>query len=182
MKVYGALLWSLGKVIDTPEVTRVYVGSFWSEPIKNPDTKELLEVEMSDLFTDLANLPRMGAVRKINDIVKRMRKIRCHAAILDHLRMSMPSVFGKDKKKKELLSDLPSVFRAVMKQYEIPVGDFPDLEKFKRDLAPMDFMSLPKIKGKRMGHGKRMKALDEALNVKIPEMLYKIPGMKREGM
>ena len=27
MRVYGALMWSLGKVIDTPEVSRVYIGT-----------------------------------------------------------------------------------------------------------------------------------------------------------
>jgi hypothetical protein len=26
MRVYGALMWSLGKVLNTPEVTRVYIG------------------------------------------------------------------------------------------------------------------------------------------------------------
>ncbi|KAJ1793112.1 hypothetical protein LPJ59_004761, partial [Coemansia sp. RSA 2399] len=29
MRIYGALMWSLGKVITTPEVNRVYLGSFW---------------------------------------------------------------------------------------------------------------------------------------------------------
>ncbi|KAK7067156.1 EH domain-containing protein 4 [Halocaridina rubra] len=33
MRVYGALMWSLGKVINTPEVARVYIGSFWNEPL-----------------------------------------------------------------------------------------------------------------------------------------------------
>ena len=28
MRVYGSLMWSLGKVLHTPEVTRVYIGSF----------------------------------------------------------------------------------------------------------------------------------------------------------
>lgn len=34
MRVYGALMWSLGKVMATPEVSRVYIGSFWNEPLR----------------------------------------------------------------------------------------------------------------------------------------------------
>jgi len=33
LKVYGALLWSLGRVITTPEVTKIHIGSFWNEPL-----------------------------------------------------------------------------------------------------------------------------------------------------
>jgi EH domain-containing protein 1 len=39
LRVYGALMWSLGKVIQTPEVSRVYLGSFWDVPLKNEENR-----------------------------------------------------------------------------------------------------------------------------------------------
>lgn len=38
-------MWSLGKVIQTPEVLRVYVGSFWDKPLNNKDLKKLFDAE-----------------------------------------------------------------------------------------------------------------------------------------
>jgi len=32
VRVYGSLLWSMGKIFGTPEVARVYCGSYWDEP------------------------------------------------------------------------------------------------------------------------------------------------------
>lgn len=42
--VYGALLWSLGKTMSSPEVVRVYVGSFWEEQLQTLDNADLFEV------------------------------------------------------------------------------------------------------------------------------------------
>ncbi len=39
LRVYGALMWSLGKVVQTPEVCRVFLGSFWNEPLKNQENR-----------------------------------------------------------------------------------------------------------------------------------------------
>ena len=58
VRVYGALLWSLGKVLQTPEVTRVYVGSFWDQPLLCNDNALLFEMEQKDLMNELHDLPR----------------------------------------------------------------------------------------------------------------------------
>lgn len=67
-------MWSLGKVIQTPEVMRVYIGSFQENTSGlDPFTATLYEKETADLLDDLYSLPRSSSVRKINDILKRTR-------------------------------------------------------------------------------------------------------------
>jgi hypothetical protein len=39
LRVYGALMWSLGKVVQTPEACRVYLGSFWDAPLRRQDNR-----------------------------------------------------------------------------------------------------------------------------------------------
>ena len=58
-------MWSLGKVIATPEVLRVYIGSFWDQPLKHAEHKALFDAEAADLLADLRSLPRNAAVRKV---------------------------------------------------------------------------------------------------------------------
>ncbi|CDJ45733.1 EH protein, putative [Eimeria brunetti] len=73
MRVYGALMWSLGKVISSPEVARVYIGSFWNNPLQNDENRKLFEAEANDLYSDIARVPRDAAIRKLNDFIKRAR-------------------------------------------------------------------------------------------------------------
>ena len=73
MRVYGALMWSLGKVINTPEVARVFIGSFWNQPLQIDENRKLFEYEANDLFNDIQTLPRNAALRKLNDFIKRAR-------------------------------------------------------------------------------------------------------------
>merc|ERR1719433_1834448 len=106
MRVYGAMMWSLGKVIDSPEGSRVYIGSFWDEPLANDGQRKLFESEENDLYTNLAQLPHSAAVRKLNDLIKRARLAKVHAYILDHLKKKMPTFMGKSKEKERLITNL----------------------------------------------------------------------------
>lgn len=113
MRVYGALMWSLGKVVNTPEVIRVYIGSFWDNIDKNHDNYALYMSEMEDLLHDLRDLPRNAGIRKINELVKRSRMAKVHAQIIGHLKAQLPSVFGKNKKLEELIQNLDQEFLKV---------------------------------------------------------------------
>lgn len=55
MRVYGALMWSLGKVMQTPEVCRVYIGSFWEAPLSNFENRFLLEVRAAVELGEVAH-------------------------------------------------------------------------------------------------------------------------------
>ena len=170
MRVYGALLWSLGKTMNAPEVARVYVGSFWQEPLSNMDNAELFEMEEKDLMKDLAILPRQSAVRKINELVKRLRKVKTLAYIIGYLKSQMPSLMGKDKKQKKLIADLPNVFRTVMKKYNLSPGDFPDIQTFSTKLAESKFAEFNTLSNKQI------EELDRVLNVDIPKLMEMLPS------
>ncbi|KAL4647694.1 EH domain-containing protein 2 [Arapaima gigas] len=173
MRVYGALMWSLGKAFGTPEVLRVYIGSFWSEPLMVPDNRRLFELEEEDLFADIQNLPRNAALRKLNDLVKRARLVRVHAHIISYLKQEMPSVFRKDNKKKNLIYQLPVIFSKIQLQYHISLGDFPDCTKMQDQLLVHDFTKFKPIKPNLMA------ALDELLTADIAKLM---PLLRQEEM
>ena len=70
MRVYGALMWSIAKVINVPECPKVFVGSFWDQQLKHDLYRKLFERELQALFDDLQDLPKYAALRKINDFIK----------------------------------------------------------------------------------------------------------------
>jgi len=181
MRVYGAVMWSLAKVLGTPEVCRVYLGSFWENPPSNADTSKLLKAEMEDMIRDLCMLPRQSAVRKVNEIVKRSRKVRLLACLLDYLRSEMPKLGSADKKKTKLLADIDGVCAIVCKKYQLSTGDFPSADVFLDAAARMDFSKFPALKGKRLQHGKLLEELANHLSSTIPGLLELLPATGQCG-
>ncbi|KAI8098949.1 P-loop containing nucleoside triphosphate hydrolase protein [Halteromyces radiatus] len=171
MRVYGAMMWSLGKVVQTPEVMRVFLGSFWSERPPNcfDDCRDLIEAESKDLLKDLKTLKRQAVMRKVNEIIKRARLARVHALIISHLKKEMPAMFGKKKKQESLLANLDQEFIKLQQRYHIPAGDFPNVDKFRQALSVYDM-----DKFKPMKEDLLLK-VDEALNVDLPSLISQLP-------
>ncbi|XP_048478019.1 EH domain-containing protein 1 isoform X2 [Plutella xylostella] len=169
MRVYGALMWSLGKVLQTPEVARVYIGSFWDQPLRYDVNRRLFEDEEQDLFRDMQSLPRNAALRKLNDLIKRARLAKVHAHIISELRKEMPSMFGKDGKKKELIKNLGQVYDRIQREQQISPGDFPDIKKMQESLANHDFTKFHPLKPKLL------EVVDHMLATDIARLMDMIP-------
>ncbi|XP_024133567.1 EH domain-containing protein 2 [Oryzias melastigma] len=165
VRVYGALMWSLGKVFRTPEILRVYIGSFWSEPRQKCDHFKLIELEEEDLLTDIRNLPRNAAVRKLNDLVKRARLVRAHAHIISYLKQKMPTFFCKENKRHNLIYELPAIFTKIQQQHRVPAGDFPDCTKMQEKLLGQDFSKFKALKPSLMA------SLDKLLTTDIASLI-----------
>ncbi|XP_068212195.1 EH domain-containing protein 3 isoform X1 [Palaemon carinicauda] len=169
MRVYGALMWSLGKVLNTPEVARVYIGSFWDQPLRYDVNRKLFEAEEQDLFADLQSLPRNAALRKLNDLIKRARLAKVHAYIISELKKEMPSVFGKEGKKKELIKNLGQIYEKIQREHQISPGDFPEIKRMQEQLQHHDFTKFNILKPRLL------EAVDRMLAEDIARLMAMIP-------
>jgi EH domain-containing protein 3/EH domain-containing protein 1 len=124
---------------------------------------------MGDLLSDMKDLPRNATVRKVNEIVKRARMAKVHAYIISHLKQQMPSMFGKDKKQAELIENLDVEFMKIHKQHNLPIGDFPDIERFKQSLKNFNFSEFAKL------NTKLIQNMDEVLSVDLPKLMALFP-------
>jgi hypothetical protein len=173
LRVYGALMWSLGKVVGTPEVCRVYLGSFWEAPLKMEDNRVLLEREKNDLLAEMMALPQNAVVRRINELVKRARSVKVHAYIIHYLKKQMPYVIGKSEKQKRLLDRLDREFLACARRYNLPVGDFPPVDQYRKMLSEVKDISDFKKLDKNLVY-----EMDKVLTHDIPMLLQKATQQK----
>ena len=165
MRVYGALMWSLGRVFKSPEVPRVYIGSFWDKPFQRDDSRKLFEAEQNDLIADLCSLPRNSAIRKVNELVKRARLAKVHAYIINDLRNEMPSLWGKAKKQEKILNNLPQFFQKIAQKHRLPLGDFPHVGRFRNMLKNYELNKFPGL------NEKMVRKMEEVLSTDIPALM-----------
>lgn len=169
IRIYGALMWALRGVLETPEVPRVYIGSFWDKPLKHEDQRALFDDDSRDLNEMLRQLSRNSNVRKMNMLIRRAKMARAHAYVMDYLQSNAPRVFGKDAARERLLADLPGVFRKLSVDFKLPLGDFPDATAVSSGLQNVDLTTLQKIDKKEIDD------LDNFIKLDLPFFLKQLP-------
>ncbi|KAK7355073.1 hypothetical protein VNO80_14318 [Phaseolus coccineus] len=169
MRIYGALMWSLGKVLNVPEVMRVYIGSFndkfMHDSISGQLGDELFQKEQDDLLSDLKDIPKKACDRKINEFVKRARAVVIHAYIISHLKKQMPTMIGKAKAQQKLIDNLDVEFGKVQREFHLPAGDFPNVEQFRETLSGYNIDRFEKL------NKKMIQTVDDMLAYDIPNLL-----------
>eukprot|EP00466_Bigelowiella_natans_P005149 jgi/Bigna1/53161/estExt_Genewise1Plus.C_160054 len=142
MRVYGALLWSLGKVVFTPEVMRIFIGSFWDKPYQRTELADLFDAEKKSLMGDIKSLPQNSTIRKINEFAKRLRHVKVHSIVCDSLcnKFTILSMQSREQQQEALLRPeaLRQTFSKLAKQHAIHIGDFPDPESFARSIEQLE--------------------------------------------
>ncbi|CAJ1964041.1 unnamed protein product [Sphenostylis stenocarpa] len=168
MRIYGALMWSLGKVLNVPEVMRVYIGSFNDNSmhsLSGPLGNELFEKEQDDLLSDLKDIPKKACDRRINEFVKRARDAVIHAYIISHLKKQMPTMIGKAKAQQKLIENLEDEFAKVQREFHLPAGDFPNVEQFKETLSGFNIDKFEKL------DRRKIQTVEDMLAHDIPNLL-----------
>lgn len=168
LRVYGALMWNLGKILNTPEVCRVYIGSWWDGVIKNQEQRHVFEKEHQDLYKELGLLPQNCALRKMDDLIKRMNLLRAFAYVLHELKMGMPSVVGKSSYWERSVEDLESVYKKVMANHRIARGDFPKLSWMQANLRTKDKTYAVRIRPVLMDK------LEAVLNTEVSKLIRRL--------
>ncbi|CAK9065079.1 unnamed protein product [Durusdinium trenchii] len=180
VKVYGALMWNLGKILQTPEVARMYVGSFWDEDYKCKDLERLLNQDRKDLVQELKDLPRNVCVRRVNEVVARARAVKVHLALCCALRARLPSLgwCGRRQRRQRWLTEhLPEVYAEVMKEYEFAAGDMPALEHFKERLRGFkDFRSFQR------SCRSQQETLNKLIHHEIPRLMALVGGVSASDL
>ena len=92
-----------------------------------------------------------------------------HAYIISYLKKEMPSVFGKDNRKKDLINKLADAFTCIQREHQISPGDFPNVKHMQEQLAFHDFTKFSIIKPKLLD------AVDSMLTQDIARIMQMIP-------
>jgi EH domain-containing protein 1 len=179
MRVYGALMWSLGSIVASPEVPRVYIGSFWDAPFQNGGMRGLMEAEEADLVQELAALPEDNVMNKINEIARRARLVQVHVHLMSFMREQVLSKWMGRKQAQEWVCSpegMRHCYEQTQRQHSLSRGDFPNWQRLADHLRSTDFSQLYKPSVER---SKKLRMLHELMETDIPTLITQLHAVQK---
>ena len=123
------------------------------------------------------SLPQGAVVRRINELVKRARSVKVHAYILHYLKKQMPYVIGRSDKQRKLLDRLDREFVNCARRYNLPIGDFPNVDVYRKILLEIKDISDFKRLDKNLVY-----EMDRVLTHDIPLLLQRATSRGNKGI
>ncbi|VEL25605.1 unnamed protein product [Protopolystoma xenopodis] len=84
----------------------------------------------------------------------------------------MPSLLGRDSKKRELITNLSRAYEMIAREHHISLGDFPKLERMQETLALQDFKTFSVLQPKLI------KSVDDMLANDIAKLMQMISQVR----
>uniref|UniRef100_A0A8C4Q4P1 EH domain-containing protein n=1 Tax=Eptatretus burgeri TaxID=7764 RepID=A0A8C4Q4P1_EPTBU len=161
LRAYGALTWCLGRAVGpaVAESPRIHVGSFWGEPLRSAEQRNLLETDERALLRDLRVLPRGACLRRFADLGRRARLVRVRECYL-----SLP-YSGSEAYWQELMSHFDETCVRVCCEQHIWPGDLPNINSMK---AMLLILGPKTVRSLRQSH---LTSLNTMLNQDLPVLL-----------
>eukprot|EP00927_Polykrikos_kofoidii_P062050 TRINITY_DN56875_c0_g1_i1.p1 TRINITY_DN56875_c0_g1~~TRINITY_DN56875_c0_g1_i1.p1 ORF type:complete len:455 (-),score=85.61 TRINITY_DN56875_c0_g1_i1:246-1610(-) len=176
VRVYGALLWNVGRILRTPEVARVYVSSFWEEQYRHAAHADLFDDDKEAVLKELHALPRNSLLRKINAFVARVRRVKAHFGVLSYVKSQLPwwpRAFGAETRQRRWMEDnLETLLADAQRLRNLSRGDMPSIDAFKARIDAFEDLSrLPAWDAKESAR------LDKVIFVDVPAMMEEVGGV-----
>uniref|UniRef100_A0A8R1XZ86 Dynamin-type G domain-containing protein n=1 Tax=Onchocerca volvulus TaxID=6282 RepID=A0A8R1XZ86_ONCVO len=168
IRVRGALMWSLSRILESPEVPKVFIGSFCTADSKDTISSEVHEIftqEYIDFFDELKLLPSGCNVRKLNDVIKRAKKLKIHALVMERLLRKMWFKSSAELKRVVTQNNLLRILDDFKYRLRIAESDLPDIPLF------VEKAHLSYFKGWHKVDEEQMHNLDQFISDDIPRMV-----------
>eukprot|EP00435_Cladocopium_sp_Y103_P060139 s305_g21.t3 len=178
VRVFGGLMWSLSKVISSPEMPYIFVSAAAEQCADlPPEARDFFLSEEAKLRQEVWQVPCDNTTRKVNDLLRRGRLLRCHTLLVNHL-LTLQGPFGRRKLLRETLADpvkLAAACAQVAQESNIPLQDFPSAE----NLTAL-FRKFGDVKTIKPVPSNLFRAAEEALNTDIPVLLERVASEREE--
>ncbi|CAE7648923.1 Ehd1 [Symbiodinium microadriaticum] len=176
-RVFGALMWSLSKVINSPEMPHVFLSPASNQLDLSPEALAFFQSEGERLRQELFQVPLDNTTRKVNDLLRRGRLLRCHALLVQQL-LTLRGPFGRRKVLRETITDpvkLAAECAKVAQSSGIPLQDFPSAATLTAQFLKMGDTPVQEVPSPLL------RKAEEALSKDIPALLDRVAS-EREQM